>query len=238
MINVYGLCYRILEYADKTVDSLRKNASENFNLICIESKSCNSNKFLEWGKNSLKENKINKFITSSTNCRGDGLRWAIENIPPDTSEDFIIITDLDLILPPNTDWIKETRIKMKKNVICGFTLSNENYTPPNWGWYEEKLIEKKLFGNWLMGLKIIPFFETLKELKNEKKQIEDHIIINKMCKYGTKDIIDKKLYHLGWDSWKDDPEYWKDKQKNFPQSWQTNKDEYDTDEIPKYAIYE
>ncbi len=32
--------------------------------------------------------KIQKFVTSSTNCRGDGLRWIIENIPPDESEDF------------------------------------------------------------------------------------------------------------------------------------------------------
>lgn len=238
MIYVYGLCYRILEYAEKTISNLKNNASENFNLICVEAKSCNSNKFFEWGKKCLKEKKINKFITSSTNCKGDGIRWAIENIPSDDSEDFIIITDLDLLIPKNIDWIKEIRKKMENNVICGFSLSNENYTPPNWGWYEDFVLKNKMFGTWLMGIKKQPLLKCLENFKKTNTQIEDSKLIKEICNYGTRDIIDKKLYHLGWDVWKDDPEYWKDKHKNFPHSWQKNKDEYDTDEFPKYTIYE
>ena len=238
MIYVYGLCYRILEYAEKTISNLKNNASENFNLICVEAKSCNSNKFFEWGKKCLKEKKINKFITSSTNCKGDGIRWAIENIPPDDSEDFIVITDLDVLVPDNTDWIKEIRNKIKDNVICGFTLSNENYVPPNFGWHENFVLKNKIFGTWLMGIKKEPLFKVLKNFKKNNTQIEDIKLIKAICEYGTRNIIDKKLYHLGWDVWKDDPEYWKDKHKNFPQCWQTKKDEYDTDEIPKYTIFE
>ena len=58
MITVYGLCYRILDYAQKTVDQLRETASENFNLICVESKSCNSEKFLSWALKELDNKKI------------------------------------------------------------------------------------------------------------------------------------------------------------------------------------
>lgn len=239
MIYLYGLCYRILQYADKTVERLRETASEDFNLICVESKSYKSNDFLIWAKQKIKEKKIQKFISSSTNCKGDGLRWAIENIPPDDSEDFFIMTDLDLLVPKNVDWIKEIRDKIKNNVICGYTLSNENYVKPNWGWHENDVIQNKTFGTWLMGIKKEPFSKVLENLKKRKLQIEDSLVIQEICKYGKRDIIDKKLYHLGWDSWKDDPYYWDDKQKIFPTNgWQKNKDEYDIDEFPTYTLYE
>lgn len=232
MITVYGLCYRILDYAQKTVDRLRETASEDFNLTCVEGKSCNSEKFLNWGNESLKNKKIQRFITSSTNCRGYGLNWAIKNFKPDNSEDFFILTDLDLLIPKNVDWIKEIREKMKENVICGFTLSNENYVHPNFGWNEKQNISNKLFGVWLMSVNTKVF---LKIYEKNNENLIDSDIIRKMSRHGKRDIIDSKLYHLGWDSWKDDKNYWEDKKNK--NNWNSRKDSNDTDKEPIFKVY-
>jgi len=232
MIHIYGLCYRILKYPDETIKRLRETASEDFHLTCIESRSCNSDKFFEWGMECLKNKKIQRFITSSTNSRGYGFNWSIKNFPPDNSEDFFIITDLDLLVPKDFDWIKEIREKMKENVICGFTLSNENYISPNSGWHEKYVKKHKLFGMWLTSVKTLCFMEILSKTSCN---IQDVILIKDMEKYGKRDIIDKKLYHFGWDSYKDDPDYWKDKK---PLAWQQKSDKNDLDKIPVFKVYE
>ena len=232
MIYVYGLCYRMLDYAKKTVDSLRETASEDFYLTCVEGKSCNSEKFLNWGKQYLENKKIQRFITSSTNCRGYGLKWAIENFKPDNSEDFFILTDLDLLVPKNVDWIKEAREKMKDNVISGFTLSNENYVYPNSGWCENTNILKKIFGVWIMSVKTKKFLEVY---ENQNHVLIDTHVIAYMCQYGKRDIINSKLYHLGWDAWKDDKLYWQDKLKK--NNWLSKKDDDEIDKEPVFKVY-
>lgn len=232
MIHIYGLCYRILKYANETVERLRETASEDFHLTCVESKSCNSNKFFEWGMKSLKEKQIQRFIASSTNSRGYGFNWSIKNFPPDNSEDFLILTDLDLLVPKNFDWIKEIRKKMENNVICGFTLSNENYISPNWGWHEEYVKNNKYFGMWLTSIKINPLIEVLSTATGN---IEDMHLISAMNKYGNRDIIDAKLYHLGWDAYKDDPDYFKYKKW---WAWQSRSDEIDVEKHPSFKVYE
>ena len=67
-----------------------------------------------------------------------------------------------MLVPKNVDWIKEIRKKMEKNVICGFTLNNENYVYPNAGWNEKLNIENKMFGVWLMGIRKDIFLKGLK----------------------------------------------------------------------------
>ena len=232
MIHVYGLCYRILDYAKKTVDNLRETASEDFNLTCVEGRSCNSESFLSWGKQHLENKKIQRFITSSTNGRGYGLSWAIENFKPDDSEDFFILTDLDLLVPKNVDWIKEVRKKMKDNVISGFTLNNENYVYPNYGWCENQNIASKLFGVWLMSVKKKEYFKIYQ--KKIVNLIDSEIILN-MCNYGKRDLINSRLYHLGWNVWKDDVDYWKHKIKE--NNWNSRKDSNDSDKEPIFKVY-
>jgi hypothetical protein len=232
MIHVYGLCYRILDYAKKTVDSLRETASEDFHLTCVEGKSCNSEKFLNWGNESLKNKKIQRFITSSTNCRGYGFHWAIKNFKPDNSEDFFILTDLDLLIPKNVDWIKEIRKKMKENAICGFTLSNKNYVYPNYKWHKNRNIEEKLFGCWLMSLNTKIFLNIYEKYD---VSLRDSDIIRRMSKHGKRDIINSELYHLGWDAWKDDKDYWEDKKNK--NNWNSRRDSNDTDKEPIFKVY-
>jgi hypothetical protein len=234
MITVYGLCYRILDYAQKTVDRLRETASEDFNFVCIESKSCNSEKFLPWALQELKNKKIQRFLACTTNCRLYGFRYAIENFPPDDSEDFFVMTELDVLVPKNVDWIKEIRNKMQNNVISGFTLSNENYVKPNAGWDEKSNIKNKQFGVWLMGIKKDIFLKGLNTLNGELTDVK---IVSFMSKNGEKDIIDQKLYHLGWDSWKDDPDYWDYKLKTMDR-WQTKKCKSEESIITEFKNYE
>jgi hypothetical protein len=222
----------MLEYAKKTINNLRETASEDFHLTCIEGRSCNSKKFLNSGNKWLKNKKIQRFITSSTNCRGYGIGWAIQNFKPDNSEDFCILTDLDILVPKNIDWIKKIREKMKDNVICGFTLSNENYIHPNYGWNENENIEKKLFGIWLMSVKTKYFLDIY---ENKNMNLIDSDIIISMCKYGKRDIIDDKLYHLGWDAWKDDKGYWN--HKITENDWDSRKDPNEFDEEPIFKVY-
>ena len=48
-------------------------------------------------------------------------------------------------------------------------------------------------------------------------------------------IIDGKLYHLGWDAWKDDEEYWKSKINE--NNWNSRKDSNDIDQEPIFKVY-
>lgn len=212
MIYVYGLCYWILDYAKKSVDSILKNASEPICLIVIEGRSKNSPQFLDWGKQALKENKIQKFIAADDNCKGSGMRWAIDNFPPDPSEDFVVLTDLDLVFMEDFDWIKATKEAMLSGASSsGFQLSPDNYiVPPNGGWN----VNEASYGGWLLALKTKTF-----ETYPRNKDLQDYLMIGHARQYGPQKQIKHRLYHLGWDSWKDDPEYFKEKNEHF--NWQS-----------------
>ena len=121
---------------------------------------------------------------------------------------------------------------MKNNVISGFTLSNENYIYPNSKWNENENILKKLFGVIIMSVKTKEYFKVY-----EKKLVNliDSEIISNLCIYGKRDLIDSKLYHLGWDAWKDDADYWK--HKISENNWNSRKDSNDTDEEPTFKVY-
>ena len=222
MIHLYGLCYWLLPYAQKALDSLLENASEPLCITVVEGRSKNSDKFLEWGKQCISEGKIERFIAASDNCRGKGLVEAFHQYPPYYSgEDFCIFTDLDLLFPQGYDWIKATREAMKVGSTSGFQLSDENYVPPNYGWN----LNERSYGNWVMGIKIEAFRTYPREWS-----FQDSVVINHALKYGPQVQIQQRVYHMGWDAWKPlpegDPEYWRLKHENM--NWQEANGKYIT----------
>lgn len=211
MIHVYALCYWILPYAQKTIDNMLENATEPLHITVVEGNSKHSSQFLAWAKEQLEANKIQRFITANFNCKGSGLLWAYDNFKPDSSEDFCIFTDLDLLVPAGTDWVGMTRSAMRVAAVSGFQLSAENYVSPNWGWSEAE----QSFGNWHMAIKTKAIDTYPRHLS-----FEDSIMIGHAMQYGPRSQIKQRIYHLGWDAAKDDKEYWDAKLKDM--NWQSS----------------
>lgn len=221
MLHVYGMAYWVLDYANKTIDNLLESSTEKLHITVVEGKSKHSADFLAWAKDCLSKGKIQRFITADDNCKGAGLIWAFNNYPPDKSENFCIFTDLDVLVPKGVDWVKAIRIRMKKKVVVGFDLSTENYVPPNYGFS----IGDEYYGNWLMACNLRVF------KKYPLRSFQDSEVIQHMLKSGESVKIPIKLTHLGWDAWKDDPEYWAFKIDNL--NWQS------ASNLPiTYTVYE
>lgn len=205
MISVYAIGYRRLEYIKATIESLRKTASEPFRLVCIDALSSRSQEIREYLKDVA-----DVVIGSSGNCRGYGLTWAFENILPESSEGFSVITDLDVI--PDFDWLKALRASYNtEHILTGFGLKTENYVSPNSGF------DLNGFGSWLMGVDSNIYKEYCKKYKFhlDSQVIQFFQSKGRILKYDN-----PKLYHLGWDLWKDDPEYWQEKLKGI--DWTKN----------------
>ena len=209
MIYVYGMAYWTLEYSKKSVQSMWENASEDFKLIIVEGHSERSEEFKAWREELKSKNQYYKYVKADKNCYGWGLIHARETIPPDDSEDFIILTDLDLIVPKGADWIKEIREGLKTNWVVGCDLSTENYKPPNWGFSPDC----NEFGTWLMAIK-----KGLLTMFPKGVNVQDHIVLH-VCRQlgGTYKKLPIKLFHCTWDTYWEYPEYWARKNPNM---WQ------------------
>lgn len=197
MITVYGIMYHALEYAEQTIKALYDTASEDFELHIIDSHSSRSSETIYPAMARLVDNRtIDSFYAFDANVRGWGFNEAFTQTPPNSTENFCIFTDLDVI--PDFDWIKESRRMQEMSNITGFSLKTDNYVPPNCGFDAND----PGFGTWLMGIKT--------------KLFEDRIVRNNVpfvdfiCRavIGNEQKSTMKLYHLGWDIWKDYPEYW------------------------------
>lgn len=216
MIHVYGVGWRVPQYLARTVESLRRTASEPFKLIVADNRSVNSEAIAEWGARGIEDGSIDAFLGLEENIRGNALRTAYELFPPDTSESFFVFTDLDLVVPDDLDWIAETR-RMQSDprlVASGFSLSLENYVPPNAG--HDPDVNGHAMGVWLMGLKREPYERHFPD----ELPLVDHVLLNTLGRHGRIERSRRTLYHLGWDLHRDDPEYWALKQQGIP--WANN----------------
>jgi len=222
MIHVYGLGWRMPEYIKKSTESILKNASEPINFTIIDNLSHKSTEIIDWAKNMKAEGKINNIVSLKENILGLGYIVGYEALPPDDSEDFFVFTDLDLIVPDGLDWIAETRKARedKKIIITGFGLGLSNYTDtPNYGHNPDP--DGHAMGMWLMGIN-----RKIFDAHYSSPWFTDGTLTNTLKKHGTNFRIRKDLYHLGWDLWRDDIEYWEMKKKGV--NWNiTKKCEYE-----------
>lgn len=198
MISLYGLSYRNLNYAKRSVESIINNASEPISFTLCDNKSPMSPNIVDWSQ-SLIPNRMKRAVFFSENIRGRALLRAYEKWPPDGKDGFFVFTDLDVVVPDGLDWIAETRRMMSKNVASGYSLSLENYIPPNGG----HSTDGDLMGFWLLALNQKIYEDHYPHGQN----LQDLQVLDLFRTYGSIQRSAKCLYHLGWDAWRDDPEY-------------------------------
>lgn len=200
MLFLYGISYRMPSYFEKSIESIVGNASEKVYITVVDSFSERSSEIAVIAKRFLSEGKIQRFITSSENCKGYGMFKALKDYPPDDSENFYVTTDLDLIVPEGIFWNELTRNAMLTHELSGYKLSLVNYVPPNDGH-----TEMGGFGNWLMAIRK-GFIE--REFPNRQNIVDFELGLRAS---DSKYQIPVELYHQSWDLWKEDPNYFADK---------------------------
>ncbi len=213
MINMYGLSYLMPTYLEKSLNSMIDNASEEVCFTVIDNKTKNSDLNFSIVKPLVDSGKVKRYIQLTQNDMLNGFNRSFALFPPDDSEKFFIFTELDLIVK-GFDWIQETRRMQETANLSGFKLSQENYVPPNQGHVEDGIS----VGFWLMGLNTQKFYQVMNQSNGWNHPVQDHRLRSLM---GTKARSDKELYHLGWDIWKDDPEYFDRKLKGIDWSRRT-----------------
>lgn len=216
-ISVYGLSYLMPEYILKSLPSMLDNTTEKLCFTVIDNKTKNSEEIFSIIKPLVDCGKVKRYIQLSGNDMLNGFNRGYALFPPDRSEDFFVFTELDLIVR-GFDWVAETRRMQSKAILSGFKLSDENYVPPNKGHMEDGIS----VGFWLMGLKTTQFNKVMSSVYCMNQPVQDYKIRTMMSTQGkiTRDN-DHELYHLGWDIWKDDPEYFDRKLKGIDWSQRT-----------------
>lgn len=211
MIHVYGLSYLLHNYIRETINTIQFSASEKIHLTVVDNKSDESPAIRQMCRKFVDSSNrhVDRLVGMRHNSRGNALIDVVRMFPPDKSEDFFVITDLDLRVPDTLDWIKELRTCRANGAnIAGFDISLENYVPPNRGH------DKAGIGWWLMLLDTKRFFELPKDVA-----YTDSYLINQL---GPLHRGKGELYHLTWDAWKDYPDYFAMKEKGIPWSRRDN----------------
>ena len=216
MISLYCITHELLEYASMSLKSILSVVdSSKLDVTVIDAKSCRSDEISVWGRKLVDNGRINRFVSASENCKGEGLVWAFENFPP--SGKFCVFTDLDLLV--DFDWLADTEASFFEYYpyeVTGYSLKTDNYVKPNYGFVENG------FGTWLMGCEV-DFYRNY--LKNYSTHIDGQVLNTANCWWKST----KTLYHSGWDAWKDYPEYWERRKKGVDWEKRTNS---------LYTIYE
>lgn len=201
MIHLYGISYRCPNYLVQSLDSILANTSEELCITVVDSLSHRSAEIREIGAKYVDDGKIKRFISCNQNCKGFGLKWAYENYPPEG--DFFIFTDLDLVLTDHL-WLDKLKDKMEHVSLSAARLSLVNAGPPNGG----HRADDQGFGFWLMGVK--RRFYDLHAMTNTNSTQDCHLL-TLAGQFGGYAKYDTELYHLGWDLWRDDPDYFNEK---------------------------
>lgn len=210
MIKLYGLTYRVPQYAEKSIESILKNASEPIDFTVVDNLSSGSEKIRAYLRQLVSEKRISRALLMNCNAIGWGLVQAIQDFPPDDSETFFCVTDLDLVVPEGCDWVKTIRKAHEGGAkLTGCTLDISNYVnTPNHGYGGDE----DGFGIWLQGINKESFFKHYTLGQN----LIDSSMIAAIRNSGgsVQKLLDIRLYHLAWDLWKDDPEYFQFKKIN------------------------
>lgn len=203
-IDVYGVAYWIEDYVQRSIESIKSHTKRPLNFRVIENKSPHDLSHLA--------PMVDEWISDDHNYWERCMNRLLKEYPP-TSE-IVILTDLDLLVPDGVDWVEETlrRFENKYVGLTAFDLDSVNFTEANGTclFSDGYTITKELggyqipSGAWLMGIR--------KTLLEEYLRTHDYTLDI----YLTKFVNDKKyhllrmpdkLYHLGWDAWRDYPEY-------------------------------
>lgn len=203
MIHVYAMTYWAEDYAKKSIASLKAHTQYPFRLTVVENKSPKDLSHLR--------GETDCWIQLETNAWETSLKLAYMIDPP--RGDIIVFTDLDLLIPDGVDWVEEVikRLSYPEVGLVAFDLDTINYVPPNHGQLmsSQYLARYDAFaepsGMWLATVRRAEadrFMETCVVSLDSflMRSVSMHL------------RVPVPLYHLGWDTWKDYPEYFEKKQ--------------------------
>jgi hypothetical protein len=197
MITVYGLAYKHQDYIVRSIRSIRDSCPKlPFRFVICHNKSEQSPEIEKAIVAELTTDDV--LVNFQENIKSYALTEAYKLYPPDADETFSVFTDLDLLVDFK-HWLFDTLDRQSKYAVTGYSLSLDNYVPPN-----GKHDPVHGMGGWLMGINS-KFFESR---ILDKIPFVDSLILNETRRAGLDwHRSPKELYHMGWDLWKDDPEY-------------------------------
>lgn len=206
MIHLYGVGFRNFSYVRKSLESLLNNASEPIILTVVDNPDNLPNsgtiQIRAYLTEQVNKGRIKRALFMNQNTIGWGLVQAIKDFPPDDSEPFFCMTDLDLVVDDGCDWIKQIRQvrEIKQAVYTGCTLYMRNFVPPNQGYRGDE----DDFGLWLVSADTKLYSRYV---GFDTNTIDGHLIkIFKDLGHVEK-ILDIRLYHMAWDNHLYDLEY-------------------------------
>ena len=233
MIHVFGLAYGVADYVRQSVESILDTAGAPLCLTVIENPS-RATPEIEADMTALVEQgRVHRYVQLATNVRGAAYldvtdRYLARDMGDVYAErDFLVWTDLDLLAPPQAfgvGWADQLTTVMREGVFHGggtipsvyrdppdvaaFALDLGNYVPPNDG----HLDTPTRSGVWLMALRR----SFLATLARGRVHLDGEICQAAEARGGFLQLPAPRLYHLGWDLWRDAPWYWQEKQRGVP----------------------
>ena len=252
MIYIYAIAYYCTDYILNSIHSLRDSTREEFNLTVFENQSSNSPLIRQLLEREVHNGNIDTYIAFSENLLSSAVKYAYKLNPPGAdSEHFIVITDLDLKVPDNIDWVEELRRRFAYPEVglVAFDLDLINYETPVSAQFRRLVsklavrlpypfgpalrmvpdawprrghnsghlfstesaldtryqIYKGLYsGGWLLGMRKHIFDRFVETYDTCLDRHLNHFAQSLGFVIGR---MPAKLYHYGWDAWKDYPEY-------------------------------
>ncbi|MCD6460080.1 glycosyltransferase family 2 protein [bacterium] len=222
-VDILILSYNRLKYLIKTVDCINRRTEYPYRIIVADNAS--DNNMPDKLKSMLDEKMINVLVENQSNLFMDGWHYGLKHI----KSDLFCITDPDIEVPAlKPCWLTQmvNCFNIFPNLVrLGTCLSDDNIAPC-WNKFETKFLTFKTgkFFSRNPSLKYSTPDTTLQMIRKDifekidgfKAQTLDFKLLKSLSNHGVcavhQDIICR---HLGWDEYKDYPEYLKYKNKNI-----------------------
>jgi hypothetical protein len=229
-VKLYVLTYWMSDYIKPCLDSIIGGTKTDLDIVIGENLSPHSEKSREIIRQYIKDGKIKEAYFFDANLYVSAFKYLYILSPPTDEGDYVVFCESDVVWQSKKDWLEE-EFSVIKNFpeigLVAYDLDPINYVPPNSGHLEsiEFTIDQRTgiylgasSGIWLLLVhkhiadKLDVCYPTYIEcaLHNWTPQLG--------FLYGR---MREQMYHLGWDAWKDDPEYFEQKYRMIESFQQT-----------------
>ena len=215
-IDIIILTYNRLNYLKKTLKSINENTKYPYRLIAVDNASTDIliKRFLE---EQYVCGNINKIIVNKTNLLLDGWREGLEEV----TSNYFAISDPDIIVPEsNPCWLTQLVTfldEFPRIVRVGLSLDTHN-VPPCWSGKQGRKLAFKTgpYFNREHSLRIADVDTTMQLIRTEPFKKEYALKSRRLDRKFWIDFHNSGIsvaaqnitgYHLGWNEYKEDPEY-------------------------------
>lgn len=205
MVYIYTVAYWSESYIDRMIRNIRATTESDINITVAENQSPNP-KVGKVCRQLLKEGLIDTYIKFTPNIYMQFGREAYLLSPPgEDSEDFIVVSDGDLLVPEGVDWVEEIRQRFVYPEIAwtSFNLNPINYLHGSHIKCESDRpmdmryrMPLEYGGLWLAGVRKTVFEEYIQTTPFFRDVYFHFYIEDSDYEYGR---IPIKLYHMYWD---------------------------------------